>query len=123
MHVAQDVATINALAFINRDPTVMSIIPRHTIVTGSGGKKWVDDDPVPDEVVRTIPSTTTGEKQPVRITPDGRTVMPSWMIMTAPVTNITIGSILTDGDGNRYEVVYRARVPSWRTVFEAIENG
>lgn len=121
VHVAHDVATANALSFINRDPTVVQVTPRHVVTTSTGGKKWVTDDPVADETVRMIPARGTTEQQPTRITADGRTVIATWMVMTKPLTNIDIGDIISDGT-KRYEIIYRTRVPSWRNVFEAIEN-
>lgn len=121
-HVAQDAARRNAIAFIRRDPTTVSIQNRKFSTTSTGGRKYVNDGETFNEIVRIIPTQSTSEQQSVRTTPDGRTVLPNWMIVCAPETEITVGSFLYDG-GTKYEVIHRARVPSWRVVFEAFQDG
>lgn len=122
-NVAQKQAVAVARAYILRDPTRMAVQPRHFVRTGTGGKKWVNDTPEPSEVVRIVPNRTTTEKQPVRVTPDGRSLMPGWMVVALPTSRIKVGAILTDDSGTRYEIIYVSRVPSWRLTFEAVEDG
>lgn len=123
MNVAQKAAVRNFEAYIKRDPTVVSVQPRHTTRTASGGKRWVLDSVEPSETVRIIPNRTTTEKQAIRVTPDGRSVMPGWMIAALPNTRIKIGALLKDEQDTVYEVVYVSTVPSWRKVFEAVQDG
>lgn len=123
MNVAQKQAVVVARAYILRDPTTVAVQLRHVVRTGTGGKRWVNDLPEPSEVVRLVPNRTTTEKQAVRVTPDGRSLMPGWMIVALPDSRIKVGSLLTDGNNVRYEVIYVSRVPSWRLTFEAVEDG
>lgn len=122
-HVAQVYARNNILAFIWRDPTSMAVQNRKTVITSSGGKKYVNDGETFQETVRMVPSASTSEQQPNRVTADGRTVLPNWMVVALPETEIKVGTILVSATGDRFEVVHQARVPSWRVTFEAIQDG
>lgn len=121
-HVAQKAAERNMAAFIKRDPTDVTIQNRKSFTTGTGGRKLVSDGDPFEESVRFVPSVSTSEKQATRITADGRTVLPNWMVVASPDTDIAVGAKLTTVDGS-FEVVHRARVPSWRVTFEAIQDG
>jgi hypothetical protein len=121
VHASQQVSVRIIEAFIKRDPSTVQPQHRRLQPTENGGHRWVVGTTGPHETVRFVPSITTTEKTPQRVTPDGRTVYPSWKVICLPDSQVGIGDLLPWGTSS-LEVVYRATTPSWRVVFEAVEH-
>lgn len=120
-HVAQTVAKKNIKAFIERDPTSTVVTRRTFSKTSAGGKKWTVVGDLPAQSFRFVPARTINAEQAVRTTQDGRQVIPEWMVVGMPEADLVMGDLLK-ANGKQYEVVFKTAVPSWRTVYEVIEN-
>lgn len=122
-HIAQTIAARNIRAWIDREPTDVLVQHRHLVTTQTGGRKWVNDSLSLEQRVRIVPMRGTTELSTQRVTPDGRTVVPSLIFVFPPDGDVKVGDIILGSNGKHYEVVAENNVPSWRKSMEVIENG
>ena len=110
--------------FIEENPSVATVKRRTRSDDGEGGYALSDVDgegthTLDLNAVRLVQRRNLGD-QSVRITPDGRSVVPTYIVVAMPDESIKEEDVILLG-GQRYEVVFVSRSPQWRLSAEVVE--
>lgn len=88
--------------FIDSDPSMITLIPRAKVATGSGGNQLVDQPPRPAQKFKLITMSDSTRPTP---TADGVERLIDFTLLGEVGTVVAINDYWRDNDGTRYEVV------------------
>lgn len=107
-------------AFINENPTTITLSRRTKVPTGSGGWKYDTASDLEPFVGRLVGSFRVRDTI-ARTTEAGQEVVPTHTLIAMPGTDIARGDQFTIGDA-LYEVVNFDEMPKWRVNAEVIAH-
>ena len=107
-------------AFINENPEAIVLTRRAKVEQPSGGFRYNAGAPLAAQTMRKVAIGRVGAVTE-RVTEDGRTVMPSAVLICMPDADIARGDLFTL-DGVPHEVVFIGKRPKWRISAEVIEH-
>lgn len=118
---AYDAGLKQTIAFIDQDP-VDAVFERKakSKSTAGGTLRGAESESGPQRV-RLIPARTETTETPLRMSSNGRQVLPEWTITALPGADIALYDWTTI-EGKRLEVLYINDKPSWRLLIEAKEH-
>jgi hypothetical protein len=103
--------------FIDQNPAQLVFQRKQKEDDGAGGVRSVEDLFLAPQTARVV-----GQRAPlVRVTPDGRTVYVTKVIIGMPSLDV-LAEDLVDHDGQTYEVLSVWRDPAWRTYAEVVSR-
>lgn len=88
--------------YIESDPTPLVLTPRIKEITPSGGTRWVDGPPRPEQRVKLIPLTY--DPRPT-VTINGVERIIDYHLFAEYGAQVAVGDHWSDPDGTRYEVI------------------
>lgn len=108
-------------ALINMKPADV-VLTRYTWLSdGAGGRTKGPATPLPAQRMRLVPSSTVLQEAPARVTSDGRTVTPNWLLIALPECDIHEFDTCVVL-GHKLEIVYVSTSPTERRVAECWES-
>lgn len=107
--------------FIDENPTEALVTRSKKVSDGMGGWTWEHPSPLSPQIVRKVARTQLSSVT-TRVTADGRTVVPTFIVIAMPDQDFLVGDDIAM-DGLQYEAVYISRNPEWRISVEVVEQG
>lgn len=114
----------NTAVFISENPIEISLTRPVRISTGTGGYRIEPGEAPFDPFVgrRVGRGGLRGADFAERVSENGHTVVPSWILIAMPEIDIHIGDHFISDDGKDCEILFIDRQPPWRVKAEVYEH-
>lgn len=120
--VAHDLGMRQTEAVINQDKSLVPFQRFKSNKTTAGGVRREALGPTAPQEVRLIPRQALANQTPLRRTPDGEMVTPTWFILAMPGSDIQRFDEV-EIKGHSLRVLHVNTEPDWLLLAEAIEVG
>jgi hypothetical protein len=105
-------------AFIEYRPELVVFTRKTKDDDGAGGFEWIDPVDLSAQRMRLIPTKSSAS---ARVTTNGQTVTPDWMLVGYPDADVKVGDTALVR-GHLLEVIFISDVPTDRVIAECWEN-